>query len=756
MIFFKRRVFLIFFPLLAFSLPTLAQQVIAGKITNEKNEPLELVTVGILNSTNGTISDSSGYYKISNITPGTCTIAFSCIGYERKIHKLNMSDTSSSLQLNIVLKSNSVRIKEVVVTGTLKETYLSDSPVHVEILTPKLFQKNPTPNLFEALQMINGVRPQLNCNVCNTGDIHINGMEGAYTMVLIDGMPIVSALSTVYGLSGIPNSIVDRIEVVKGPASTLYGSEAVAGLINVITKNPLKAPIVSLDVFRTSQKEYNIDLGYKMKLKKANTLLSANYFHFNNRIDVNNDNFTDVTLQKRVSVFNKWSFERKDNRLATLAARYVYEDRFGGELQWSPEFRGGDSIYGESIYTKRLELIGSYQLPLTEKITFNYSLNDHRQNSYYGTTPYFATQDIYFGQLLWDKKLNEKHDLLTGLTTRYTFYDDNTVVTQKGDSIRPENNPSKTLLPGIFIQDEISLRERQKLLLGARYDYHPHHGSIYSPRVNYKIDFNSNNILRFSAGNGFRVVNLFTEDHAALTGARKVIIKNELKPEQSYNININYNRYIHLKKAFIGLDATVFYTYFTNRITGDFFTDNTKIIYDNLKGYAISKGISINAEYNSEGPLKGNAGITLMDVYQVEDKGTEKTTLQQIYAPDFSGNWVITYKIEKYNLSLDYTGSVTGPMKLPVLENDFRPTYSPWFSIHNIQLTKKFKYGIDFYTGVKNIFNFIPQNPIMRPFDPFNKRINIENPNGYIFDPSYNYAPIQGIRWFVGMRYTLF
>ena len=105
--------------------------------------------------------------------------------------------------------------------------------IPIEVYTPQFFKRNPTPNIFFAMENVNGVRPQVNCNVCNTGDIHINGMEGPYTMILIDGMPIVSALSSVYGLMGIPNGMVQRMEVVKGPASTLYGSEAVGGLITV-------------------------------------------------------------------------------------------------------------------------------------------------------------------------------------------------------------------------------------------------------------------------------------------------------------------------------------------------------------------------------------------------------------------------------------------------------------------------------------------------------------------------------------------
>ena len=120
-------------------------------------------------------------------------------------------------------------VDEVIITGTLKPISKSKSPVPVEIYTKKFFEKNPTSNLLESISMVNGIRSQINCSVCNTGDIHINGLEGPYSLILIDGMPIVSSLSTVYGLSGIPNSMIERIEIVKGPASSVYGTEAMGG-----------------------------------------------------------------------------------------------------------------------------------------------------------------------------------------------------------------------------------------------------------------------------------------------------------------------------------------------------------------------------------------------------------------------------------------------------------------------------------------------------------------------------------------------
>ena len=315
----------------------------------------------------------------------------------------------------------------------------------------------------------------------------------------------------------------------------------------------------------------------------------------------------------------------------------------------------------------------------------------------------------------------------------------------------------QTFLPGIFIQDEWHIDSRHTLLAGYRYDYDKNHGSVHSPRIAYKYSANKNNTVRASVGTGFRVVNLFTEDHAALTGAREVIIAEALKPERSYNGNLNYVLKIPTDKFYVGLDITGFYSYFTNKITGDFDTDPNKIIYKNLQGHAVSRGVAVNADINFNFPLKLLAGITYMNVYQVENKNTgifEKT--KQLHAPTWSGTFIGTYTLPK-RFVIDVTGKWDGPMRLPILPNDYRPQYSPWFTIVNVQLTKKLNNGIELYGGVKNLFNFVPADPILRAFDPFDKYVNdpVNNPNNYTFDPSYNFSSMQGIRAFVGFRYNL-
>lgn len=741
------------FFLLVFCFTTIFAQSgsVGGKVV-AKGAPLSDVNVSLAGTITTIKTDSAGNYFLDKVTPGNYKIEARAVGF-RKVTKSITIKGDESVDLNFDLSHFENDLNEVVVTGTLKEVKRLESPVPVEVYTQAYFRKNPTPSIFEALQNVNGVRPQLNCNICNTGDIHINGLEGPYTMILIDGMPIVSSLSSVYGLSGIPNSLVEQIEIVKGPASSLYGSEAVGGLINIITKKPQNAPLFSADIFSTTYGETNTDLGFKFKAgNKIDVLTGVNYFKYGNPVDHNHDNFTDVTLQDRISVFQKWNFKRKDNRVFTLGGRYVYEDRWGGEMQWNKSYRGGDQVYGESIYTNRWELIGNYQLPVKEKLFLAFSYNEHDQDSRYGTTSYIAEQKIGFAQLTWDKKVGN-HDLLFGTALRYTFYDDNTPATTGLNQDLKRN----TWLPGIFVQDEITLSSKHKFLAGFRYDYNSVHGNIFTPRMAYKWSINDNNILRLNAGTGFRVVNIFTEDHAALTGAREVKVNGELKPEKTYNVNLNYLKKMYSANGtFFGIEASAFYTYFNNRIIGDFDTNPNEINYSNLDGYAVSKGFSANMDLTLTNGLKFIFGGTYQDVATYENGVKE----QQILTEKFSGNWAVSYKVNPLNLTIDYTGNIYSPMRLPLLsETDPRREYSPVWSIQNIQLTFGGFKNVEVYGGVKNLLNWTPNrgNPfiIARANDPFDKNLEHDNPYNLTFDPTYVYGPNQNIRGFLGVRLTI-
>ncbi len=718
--------------------------VVKGRVFSD-GAPLEAASVYLNATVVGVTTNQNGAFSISTDARST-ELTISYIGYKTKTIVIS----NGKYDLGIIELAPDDSLEEVVVSGTLKPVSKLDSPVPVEVYGKSFFRANPTASIFEALENVNGIRPQLNCNVCNTGDIHINGQEGSYTMVLIDGLPIVSGLSTVYGLSGIPQSLIERVEIVKGPASTLYGSEAIGGVINLITKLPENTPKFSIDTFFSGWGEANTDLGYKYRLSaRSSGLLGINYYNYSNPIDNNGDGFTDLTLQDRLSIFNKFTFGDK----LSLATRFVYEDRWGGQMNWSAKYRGGDQVYGESIYTSRIEAFGNYQF--NSNLSLQFSFNDHNQNSVYGTTLFNAKQSIGFGQMIWNKTL-QKNDLLIGLAYRYTYYDDDT-------SAVYNNNAGVTHLPGVFVQNETKIDAYNTLLLGLRYDHNSIHGNILTPRINYKINnLDKSAIFRLSAGTGYRVAQVFTEDHAALTGAREVVFVDELAPEKSWNVNLNYVKKFYLKQgAIFDIDFSLFHTVFSNKIIPDYDTNPNKIIYDNLDGSSISTGVSLNANLVNQNGVRINLGATYLDTYA--EAGGIKT--RPYLTERFQGVWKIEKKWYTSYLTFDLTGATTGPLKLPTLGAlDPRPIFSETFNIVNIQLTKNWGGTFETFGGVKNILNFTPPaNSISRAFDPFDKQVAFDgsenvlqtanNPYALTFDPSYVYASNQGIRFFVGVRW---
>lgn len=719
-------------------------------VFDDNGSPIPYVDFKIDNSLFAQTNDKGELSTI--LLAGDHHLELDAFGFNRKAIEIT-TDKSKFIFILTPIKE----LDEVVISGTLSEISISKSPVAITVLSPAFFKKNPSPSIYGLIDQVNGIRTQMNCNVCNTGDIHINGMEGAYTMITIDGMPIVGGLSTVYGLQGIPSSLIERIEVIKGPASTLYGSEAVGGLINVITRNPSSSKKIDVDLSLSSYLESNMDFGATAKLGRLSTLLGVNYFKYDNPTDFNGDNFTDVTLQDRISIFNKWNIKRSNNRIGNVAFRYVYEDRWGGEMQWTKAHRGGDEIYGESIWTSRYEFIGNYQLPIKERVILQSSASRHLQNSVYGDLKFNATQEIIFNQINWSKEIR-KNNLSAGVAYRHTFYDDNTIATNEMIGNIEFNNPSVIGLPGVFFQDLIIFSDKSQLLAGLRLDRHPIHGNVLSPRLNYKNSPSDKLDIRFALGNGFRVVNLFAEEHAALTGAREVVIKEELKPETCYNASFNLTRKFFTSTGILTLDGHLFYTYFTNKINPNY-KDDDEIIYENLKGYAIYRGVNLDARYKFEIPLSINLGVSFLDAFQMIELNADSYVKEHpMLTEGVSFTSSVSYRFSRLKITLDYTAIGYGKMRLPILENDFRSDYSQPYAIHNIKFAKSVSKNFDLYFGIKNIFNFRPpSNSIMRPFDPFDKEIDdpINNPFGYSFDPSYVYAPNQGVRGYFGLTFHL-
>lgn len=738
---------------------------IKGLITAE-NEGLPFATV-LLEETNvGKTADEQGYFELKALSPGTYTLQASFVGYVPLKQKITLA-AGEIRELKLSLNA-AHQMEEVVVTGTMKPTFVSASPIKVEVITAKqldTYIPAAASSVVEGIQLVNGVQEVVACGVCYTNSISINGLQGAYTAILMDGTPIYGNLASVYGLNGIPNMIIERFEVIKGPSSTLYGSEAVAGVINIITKNPESQPLLSVDIMGTSHLESFGNIAVAPKLGKTSGYIGLNYAYVNDFDDINDDGFGDGINMDRYSLFSKWNIYRKSGKQFTLAGKYYYEDRRNGVEAFLTdrsyrELRGSDEIYGESIYTHRAELFGTYVLNTAANLKLDFSLSDHQQNSYYGSDFYEAQQKIAFSNFLWNTG-TKKHDVLIGLTNRYQLYDDNTVATEElRDSGLIVNAPDNQYIPGLFVQDEFSANDKWTLLGGARVDHYQAHGLIFSPRLSAKFKPSDWTTLRSSFGTGFRIINLFTEDHAFISGQRSVEILEALDPERSYNASLSFNQVYALGEGSGTLDIEAFYTYFNNKIIPDYDSPG-KIRYANSDGYAQTMGIGATINHTFAFPFAFNVGINLQNATETElDKQGEKQSEAIEFAPRWSGILTANYQWKKAKLTFAYTANFTGPMALPeVFDLDAsghplsyaRATQSEPFSLHNLQITRTLNEKSTLYLGIQNLWNFRQTtSPLVGYNDP-NASVGFSD----FFDTSYAYAPNHGREFYLGIKWSL-
>ncbi|HHP7238861.1 TonB-dependent receptor [Longibacter sp.] len=718
------------------------QATIEGTVTsNDASVPG--ANVRILDGTEGAASRSDGGYRIAGLKPGTYTLIVSAMGFETARETVTLASGETE-RVDFSLNPTVLRNDEVVVTATMREQYVTDSPVKVDVMAAeRLRRAQASSNLMDVIGNVNGLTTQLNCGVCGTNAIRINGVEGPNTAVLIDGMPVMGALASVYGLNGISPAIIDQVEVIKGPQSTLYGTQALGGVVNIITKDPENTPTVSAEVYGRSTAEKSVDLAVSPSAGRVKGFLSANAVQMENYVDDNNDGFADVPKRSRVALFGKATVDnQRGATIGTVAAKVYGENRTGGVPGYSDDVRGSDRTYGESIYTRRGEVMGSYTPPSVEGLRVAGAFTYHDQDSYYGTEHYVAEQTISFGQVTYDAPASDAVDLLAGATLRYQTYNDNTPATASGADRRT--------VPGIFGQATVSAGN-VTVLGGLRIDHHAAHGPISAPRLSLKYRPSDRTTLRAGSGTGFRVVNVFTEDHAALTGSREVVFTEDLNPERSRSVTASVEHILPLGANPLTVAVDGFYTRFSNKIIPDYDQDPSLIVYENLDGFSATRGFSISLDQNLTAlPLTYNLAFTLTDVY-TEESGTRQAIT---YAPDYTGTAGATYQSRSLGLDISYAVQLIGPKRMPdvYVQTFGRNRTSPVHSTHDLKLEKAFGgvnsdigIGIDVFFSVENIFDYTQGSPL----------VDAETPFSPDFDTIYTWGPIVGRTVALGARLNL-
>ncbi|HWB63474.1 MAG TPA: TonB-dependent receptor, partial [Chitinophagales bacterium] len=615
---------------------------ISGHVT-ARGRNLEAASVSLSKTQLSTLTDSLGNFRLNNVPPGKYTLRISYIGYENFENGINMQ-TAAPLVINAMLKPLVSDMDEIVVTGDLTEATRAKSITPIDVYSTTFLQRSPVTNVFDAMAYAKGIYSDIDQGISNTTDINVNGLEGNYTMFLIDGVPALNNLAGLYALTAFPISIVDKIEVEKGASSTLYGSDAIAGVVNIKTKDPAEAPCLAINATSLSKLESEAGLSAAFKLKKASTLLSVSGEAADYRWDINHDGFIDAPLVNRANFYNKWSFDRANKRTAIIYARYLFEDRFTGQADAPGRITGSLDYYTQWIRTHQWQAGFQYQLPVREKFMWLTDYSEHYQQAWFDTSHYVGNQRNLFTQLTWSKTIAQKHEMLAGVSYRLRYYHDNTGLSD----VALTGASNFCHIAGIFFEDRITVNNQNQVSAGLRFDYNNLSGPIAVPRINYRWNStDEKNIIRLGAGTGYRVPNLLNEGFGVLQGSRQVSVPEKLKTEYATSLDMNYSRRILFNAGALSLETGIFGTYLVNFVEPDYDTDPSLVIYKNHQGGG-TFGANFSADFAFRFPLKLGVNCTYNFVFELDHEDDGDLEFEEpTHSPPFMANYYLAYTFNK-------------------------------------------------------------------------------------------------------------
>jgi outer membrane receptor for ferrienterochelin and colicins len=584
-------------------------------------EHIPFATIFVKGTKFGTAADGSGHYKLAHLPVGKCTVVASAVGYKSQEKEVVM-EKGKTTTLFFELEEDILNLEQVVVTGTRTKHYIKDVPVRTEVITAKAIENKNAATLFEALDQTPGIRVEQQCQYCNFSMVRMQGLGAEHTQVLINGQPMYSGLAGVYGLQQLSAVNIGRIEIVKGAGSALYGSSAVAGAINIITKEPSFIPMTTVDLQVGKYNTNKYAISSSMRNEKGNIGLNIYAQRFNkDAIDETGPGLTKNEVKRKDNISDR--VESKlinagfdlyvdnpffNNDKLILRGRSVFENRAGGTIT-DDYFKNPFTDGTENITTDRYETELQYTKKIKNNAEVNFSLayvnhqrnatNDSFLGDYMDThqdsvpdlrimRPYLASENTLTSTLNYNVQLGNHHHLLAG--TQY--YTDNldesgmyVVVNDESDFYgQPYRSVSdkKAREFGAFIQDEWAVTRKLIVVSGVRVDYH-HSEEVYSadqqvftsdfpktnfeettvnPRIAVKYELLPTITLRATTGTGFRAPYGFSEDLHLCSGSPRVWKSSDLKPETSVSYNFSADYY----GARVRISVNLFHTRLKDKI----------------------------------------------------------------------------------------------------------------------------------------------------------------------------------------------
>ena len=712
-----------------------------GKVfsTNDKgnNEPLTGATVNWKGTTIAASTDSSGLFQIANPDTIPAQLIVSFFGYSSDTIRVEQKD---NMDLIIFLK-NSVTLKTVDIvakqSSTLNSTF---NPINTEIVSGKELLKAACCNLSESFSTNASVDVAFTDAVSGAKKIQMLGLDGVYTQILSENIPIMRGLSSAYGINYIPGTWIENILVTKGTGSVVNGYESISGQINIEflkPQNSKKRFFINVYGNDKGRMEANIHLAKKINTKWS-TLLFTHASDESFKNDMNKDGFLDMPLVKQYNIFNRWDFHNQKNMEAQLGIKAVYETRQGGQTNFNYKTDNGTTrAYGIGINTKQAEYFTKtgFMFPSHpyKSVGIQTSGKWQANDMYFGLRKYTGEQKSFYANIIFANILNTtNHKYKLGASY---VWDDYTEKYNDSSFWRRES------VPGLFAEYTYSHPDNFSVVIGLRADNHNIYGMHYTPRLHLRYNVTKSTTLRLSGGTGFRTANVFMENQSVFASSRKVVIKEKFEPETAVNYGGSVNQKFKLfgNEAFVNVDF--FRTDFKNQVIADVDENVNKVVFYNLNGQSYSN--SLQVDFGCE-PIEEFALKLAYKWYDV------KTTynfelLDKPYIPKHRILLNMAYSTYKEIWKFDFTTNWFGESRIPsTVQSPVKyqlPTHSKNYFLLNAQVTKKFR-KFETYLGCENILNYTQTNPI----------IASDNPFGTNFDASMIYAPVDGRTIYVGLR----
>lgn len=750
-----------------------------GDVKSEESH-IPFATISIKGTTIGTAADVTGHFKMTNLPLGKQVVVISAVGYKSREHDVELVLNESKTIL-VLLEPDNIDLEQVVVSADRNSKSRRETPTIVNSINGKLFQRTQNVTLSEGLNFAPGLRMENNCQNCGFTQVRMNGLEGPYSQILINSRPVFSGLAGVYGLELIPANMIERVEVVRGGGSALFGSNAIAGTINLITKDPVSnnfsasgsSAVSGVGMTGENAEDHNVNFNGSFVSDDYKTGMS--FFGFTrarDAFDANGDGFSEIANIDNATLGTRFFQRIGDRGKFTIDYFNINESRRGGNKF---ELPAHESDITESVDHKINSTAVSYDALFREsdKLSLFFAAQGVNRDSYYGASQdlsaYGNTTDFtYSSGIQYTRQLNRfifsPASIILGIEMngsnledkKLGYYDPaqdfhfgNTLVADQTMTTRAS-----------FLQSEWKM-EKAVITAGIRYDNYlvsdktneskDVTGNVFSPRISILYNIAEHFQFRTGFARGFRAPQIFDEDlHIETSGSRKVIHVNDpnLKQESSNSINASFDYSNLLNNWQFQILAEGFYTTLIHPFANDYGTpdENGTVIYTriNAEDGAAVRGINIELNASPSAKMQFQSGFTLQK--STFEKPQEFNETQFLRSPNSYGYISLNYN-PTYLFSVAFTGNYTGTMLVPYfgpqLTNpevgQLNKTNSFFdagmkFS-YQLKLTDAVK--VELNAGIKNIFNSFQND-----FD-----------EGIDRDPGYVYGPTSPRTIYFGLKF---